>query len=165
MNYNEQLEKNIEEMIKPVIEKGKGFDYLYDELNNKYRETHYPGYIYKIGLLYETNLLETNNPRQHIKYYSDAANQNYLPAIIKLSEICLENIDYELTITSLWLIQNKNSLMNDAYGKYLLAKHDLIRHILDDEKEYISNDLSLIQDSANKGCKQAIKFMKNNSNK
>ena len=47
-NYNENYEKNIQEIIKPIREQGLGYnyDYLLDELKNKYHKTNYPGYSY-----------------------------------------------------------------------------------------------------------------------
>lgn len=164
MNINEQYEKDIEQILQPLKTHGLGYryDYLLDELQNKYKQTNYPGYLYYIGQLYEFQILKSPSARIHEKYYSDAANQSYLPALLKQNKICLDNIDYEITLNTLWFNQtiNHQLLIQDPYGKYLLAKINMIKCINDNSiDEYFMGALSLMKESANESCEEAIRFI------
>ena len=98
-NYNEKYEKEIDEIMKPLIENGTGYDYqfLFDQLNERYEQTNYPGFIYTIGFLYQRKILKSDNSKEHIIYYQRAAEQNYLYALLRLNETFLNDIDFELS--------------------------------------------------------------------
>ena len=164
MKLNDKLEKEIHEIIQPILDKKskKSYDYLLDKLNQRYEETKYPGFIYAIGLLYEKSILYSDNPKKHYEYYDAAATKNYLPALIKIMELYLYHIYYETTMNGICLIPSKNynNIKNDVYGEYLLAKYEMIRCIvMNDEHKYFKNGISLMKDSANKGNVDAQEFL------
>lgn len=163
-NYNEELEKEIEEMRYPFIEFEIGRKQLLEKLNNRYQETNYPGYLYKIGLLYESNILRPKYAKEHYDYFRLAAEQNYLPALKKLIKISFNNINVEMFMTNLWVMCDEHdlNLLNDAEGKYLLAKYKMIQSIMSDhdELDFIDN-IKLMKESSNQENGKAIKFMRN----
>ncbi len=161
---NKYYEKDIDEILKPIQEKGLGenYDYLLDVLINKCKETEYPGYLYILGMLYERNILKSENPKTVIYYYEEAALLNYLPALIRLNQICLEDIELKYDMNRLICFDSKNYklLKEDKEGKYLLAKLNMIHQILNDElDEYFLGALSIMKESANEGYEDAIYFM------
>lgn len=163
-NYNEKLEKEIDEIMKPLIENGTGYDYqfLFNQLNERYEQTNYPGFIYTIGFLYQRKILKSDNSKEHMIYYQRAAEQNYLYALLRLNETFLNDIDFELSMNNRWYSQPNNykMLYNDPYGKYLLAKFNMLKCINDNEMdESFMGALCLMKESANSGCEDAIRFM------
>ncbi len=166
MKINKKLETEINEIIQPILnnkKKNQNYEYLLDEFNQRYEETKYPGFKYAIGVLYENNIVYSNKPRKYLIYYDAAANQNYLPALIRLSKIYLYDVYYETTLhgVTVYSPDNYESLKDDAYGEYLLAKYGMIRSIvMNDEHEDFNDALALMKDSANKGFLDAKEFLK-----
>ena len=163
-NYNENYEKDIQEIIKPIREQGLGYnyDYLFDELKHKYHKTNYPGYSYMIGFLFEKRIFKSENSKIHLHYYNEAAQLNYLPALIVLSQISLDNIKTICDHHKISFMNKENYkiIKEDKEGKYLLAKLSMIRQILDDElNEYFLGALSIMKESAEEGYEEANYFM------
>ena len=163
-NYNEELEKEIEEIRYPFIEFEIGRKQLFEKLNNRYNETKYPGFLYKIGLLYETNILRATIAKEQYDYYRLAAEQNYLPALKKLIKLCFNNINVEFFLANIWVICDDHdlTLLDDEEGKYLLAKYKMVQSIMSDHEEldFIEN-IKLMKQCSSQGNEKAIHFMKN----
>ena len=162
-NYNEQYEQDIQEILNQFKGYGYNYDYLLEIILNKYEETNYPGYLYILGLLYERKILKSKDSNIHLSYYKSAANMNYLPALIALNQICLEDIRSKIDHhTLVWNNKiNYHILKDDKEGKYQLAKLKMISQILNDElDEYFLGALTMMESSAKEGCEEAIIFMK-----
>jgi len=165
MKLNDKYELEINEIIQPILHKktNRNYDTLLEKFNHRFEETKYPGFKYAIGLLYEHHLIFSSKPNKYFMYYTDAANQSYLPAVIKLCELYIYDLYYETTLlgVNVYAQDNYKELKNDAYGEYLLAKYGMIRSIIfNDEYEDFNEALVLMKDSANKGCLDAKEFLK-----
>ena len=162
-NYNEVLEKEMDELLKPLYEYGYDGDgkytYLLDELEKKYHDTKYPGYLYRIAELYEGCYLEPNKIDDYKQYLERAADLDYVPAINRLNEICLDDINFEMMFNGHMF--SKAIDYDDPYGKYLLAKYYMMQSIYDNTMNgFFKIGLKLMKESANQGCKKAIQFIK-----
>ena len=162
-NYNIELEKEMDELLKPLYEYGYDgdgkFTHLLDELENKFKETNYPGYLYRIADLYDGCYLEPNKVDDYKEYLERAAELDYVPAMNKLNERCLEDINFEMMFNGHMF--EKAAQFNDPYGKYLLAKYYMMQSIYDNTmKGFFKIGFDLMKESANQGCEKAIKFMK-----
>ena len=158
------LEKEIEEMRYPFVEFEIGRKQLFEKLNHRYNETNYPGFLYKIGLLYESNILRPKVVKEQYDYYRLAAEQNYLPALKKLIKLCFNNINVEFFMTNLWVMCDDHdlTLLNDEEGKYLLAKYKMVQSIMSDHEELdFMENIKLMNQCSCEGNKKAMKFMEN----
>ena len=156
--FNDKYEKEIKEMS----DSKKNFEELYNKFKNRYETTQYPGYGYAIGVLLENNRFSVENKKEYMSYYYEAAFENYLPALMKICENYFSNAYYETTLlgVSVYMPDYLNNLRKDPYGEFLLAKYTLIRSILmEEEYDYLKDGFALMQESANNGCKEAIKFV------
>ena len=166
-NYNEVLEKEMDELLKPLYEYGYDgdgqFTYLLDELKNKFNETNYPGYLYRIADLYDGCYLEPNKVDDYKDYLEKAAGMDYVPAINRLNERCLEDINFEMMFNGHMFERAID--FDDPYGKYLLAKYYMMESIYDNTMQgFFIVGLKLMKESADQGCEKAIKFMRNAQN-
>ena len=162
-NYNELLEKEMDELLKPLYEYGYDGDgkytHLLDELENKFKETNYPGYLYRIAELYDGCYLEPNTVDDYKDYLEKAAELDYVPAMNKLNEICLDDTNFDMMFNGRWFNRIKD--FNDPYGNYLLAKYYMMQSIYDNTmKGFFKIGFDLMKKSADQGCEKAIKFMK-----
>ena len=165
MKLNDKYELEINDIIQPILHKktNRNYDTLLEKFNHRFEETKYPGFKYAIGLLYEHHLIFSSKPNKYFMYYTDAANQSYLPAVIKLCELYIYDLYYETTLlgVNVYAQDNYKELKNDAYGEYLLAKYGMIRSlIMKDEYEDFNDALVLMKESAYKGCLDAKEFLK-----
>ncbi len=164
LNYNEEFEKEIEEMRYPFIEFEIGRKNLFKRLEKRYQETNYPGFLYKIGLLYESNVLRSNYAKEQYDYFRFAAEQNYLPALKKLIQISFNHINMEILFANIFLIFDNHdaTLLHDEEGKYLLAKYKMVQSIMNDHEELdFINYIRIMKESSDQGNEKAMKFMEN----
>ena len=157
-NYNEELEKEMDQLLKPLYECSKGnekqFFYLVEELENSYLKTNYPGYLYRIGFICEKYKFYN-----HKDYYQRAADLDFVPAINRMNELFLEEIQMKMMINGHMF--SKPYYYDDSYGKYLLAKFYMMESICSDSMgSYFKFGLSIMKESVEAGCKEAIEFMK-----
>lgn len=161
-NYNEEYEKEINEILKQIKGYGYDYNYLYDEFYNKYIETRYPGYLFYLGVLIKRKFIKSDDENQALSYCVEAAYQNYLPALIALKEVCLNKVELELSVNNIYYRNSERyyNLKSDPYGKYLIAKYNMMSYLCDDDLGYsFQGALDLMQESANEGCEEAIQFM------
>ena len=83
----------------------------------------------------------------------------YVPAMNKLSEYCLEDVNFEMMFNGQWF--SKAYHYDDPTSKYLLAKYYMMQSIYDNTmKGFFKVGLEIMKESADQGCEKAIQFMK-----